>query len=865
MNTSHLKSILLFLVGLLTMPHVAFALSGSNAPACFQKSDSKESDKDEEIRDDPMSSSFFDPDPTSVFLAPSREFVRPLIRAIRLHNEGDDDDASELIGQFLADVGEESFLVGADKSKGTAVSVTRVATEMLGSLPRSAIDNYRVRFGVPARQRLSLAIAESNYSEIAQVMQRYPHTDAGIEAAMLMGHHHFDAGRALLAADCFQTALDLGSLNGKPDSQLSILTAVSWFLARRPEYAEIVMKDLASANGGKFRLGGKEVLIDEEDPLAAIKQFVDAGPLDSSTKVDQWLLVGGNSRRNVTTTDGFPVGQPVWRVDLGSSREVQREIDKIRETIAIDISNSPNASLVPANVPLIVDGLVLVGNEKQVSAVDFKSGKHVWAVAVEADAGQASSFQTGGQSSSVKTFRTPWTDFLQGHASSDGQFVFHVVRKIASISGLDDNQGFRRRIRGDKTTNSLQAVDMLKEGELAWEAGGGQTTGDPRLSEISFMGAPLPIDGVLYAIGKYLEEIVLVALNPEDGRLIWIQALASSETTSRSSYLGHTAGLKHSLTPSFSKGILVCPTGQDALVAVDTIGRRVLWGAQTGGSKTSGGTNVMQAMQNPQVFVENSRVVAFDVSKECRLLAVSLLDGSPLMKIGKAGVKLSDALYIASVDESRVVLVEKNRVRAISSDSGRKLWLTSIQKFGPPTGRGYVSEKALYLPTEGNSIVKIDLESGEVVDGVNTDQPLGNLIVHQGQVISQRETSVSCFDLDSTVAAELAAAAKAAGGIDQVTPELKIKQAALFRNRGEIRQAVELMQTIPEEDRVGRFKMEFLRSAMLLFESDPEFALTLFKEYESWFRVSIGPVDVFRLRRVTRKIQNERRRSQSAV
>ena len=292
MNTNHLSTILLCLLGLLAAPQATFAIYA--APACLQNSGS-----DDEGSVDSMSSSIFDPDPTSMFLSPSRELVRPLIRAVRLHNEGDHNDAAELIGEFLVDSGEEDFLILSDKSKGTAVSVSQAATEMLGQLPKSAIKSFRVRFGVPARQRLSLAVAEANYFEIAQVMKRYPYTDAGIEAAMLMGHYHFDAGRALLAAESFQTALDLGDFNRKPDPQLSILTAVSWTLARHPKLAEKVLRDLAKTNGGKFRVGDNDVLIDDDDPLAAIKTFLGSGPMDSTSTVDQWLLVGGNARRTV--------------------------------------------------------------------------------------------------------------------------------------------------------------------------------------------------------------------------------------------------------------------------------------------------------------------------------------------------------------------------------------------------------------------------------------------------------------------------------------------------------------------------------------------------------------------------------------
>ena len=449
------------------MPQSLLALSASGSPIAITPQ--KEQDGGElpapRIRqekegetDDPMSARRFDHEPTSVFLPPSREFIRPLIRAMRIHKEGDHVHAAELIGQFLADMGEEDFLIFNDKAKGTAVSVSSIANEMLASLPESAVQAYRVRFGVPARQRLNLAIVESNYFEIAQVKQRFLLTDAGLEAAMLLGHHHFDAGRVLLAADSFQTSLDLIKQQGKSDSKLSVLTAVSWVLARRPELAEAVMKDLAKTNGGKFRLGDQDVAINDDQPLAAIEAFVGAGPLDSSSAVDQWLLVGGNARRNATTVGGFPVGQPLWQVDVDASQAKLQKIKGARELIASDAALSYSKSLVPASVPLIVDGLVLFGNEDKIQAVDFNTGKRVWAVQAGENFVASSKKQTGLENpffqvqqqfgrtsiqSAVSFDNTPWSDFLQGHASSDGKFIFRIVKSAAKSTDSINNRNVR--------------------------------------------------------------------------------------------------------------------------------------------------------------------------------------------------------------------------------------------------------------------------------------------------------------------------------------------------------------------------------------------------------------------------------------
>ena len=856
MNTNYRNSILLLLVGLLALGHVPAGAFGF--AVCIQV----------KKEDDPASQGRFAAEPNSVFLPPSRELIRPLVRAMRIQKEGDVVGAAELIGQFLADAGDEDFLIFDDKDKGTAVSVSSIATEMLGDLPKSALDAYRVRFGIPAQQRLNLAIAESNYFEIAQVKQRYLLTDAGYEAALLLGHHHFDEGRVLLAADCFQTALDLNNRRSKKDSKLSILTAVSWSLARRRDLAGIVMKNLAKSNGGTFRIGDRDVSIDESSPLATIDELVGTVQLDSTSTVQQWLLVGGNAKRNVTTVDGFPVGEPLWEVDLIGSLEDRQKIKSARKRISNDANVSKVNSLIPANVPLIVDGVVLAGTKNSIQAVDFSSGKRVWDVKTTSVSSKSNvtgilprvrlvrDFQGRSYSSNRLSDDTTWSDFLQGHASSDGECIFRVVHSTDQGTNQVNARGFGGRVPVNvKSTNVLQAINVANEGELAWEVGGGRTTGDPRLTELSFLGAPLPVDGVLYAIGRRLEEIVLVALNSNDGKMIWLQSLASNEDFSLNRYSRNgNSKDNYSLTPSYSDGILVCPTGKNALVAIDTVGRRLMWGIQATIGRavaTTGRLNyritstssTLAKLQNPQVFVENSRVVAFDVGSNARLLAMDLLTGSPLMKIGKAGVKVPDVLHVARVDESMVVLVEKTRVRAISHDTGRQLWQASLANYGQPTGRGYVSQVGtgpdrksfLYLPTEGNAIVKIslDAERGKVVDGIRSNRSFGNLIVHQGRIISRGDTSVACFEIDSNAFVDDVDAS--------ATPELKIKRAALLRNRGRVQEAIELLETIGQRNRSDRFRTEFVQNVALMFEFDPDYALNACRDYEDWFQFDTNP------------------------
>src|SRR5262249_46301666 len=111
--------------------------------------------------------------------------------------------------QELLKIKEDVFLeVKRDgKSKPQWVSVRAEANRLIGSMPAEGLAIYEVQYGGEARGKLNEAKTKSDPHLLAEVAERYLHTDAGAEATNLLGTYHLDRGRYVMAALCFERLL----------------------------------------------------------------------------------------------------------------------------------------------------------------------------------------------------------------------------------------------------------------------------------------------------------------------------------------------------------------------------------------------------------------------------------------------------------------------------------------------------------------------------------------------------------------------------------------------------------------------------------------------------------------------------------
>ena len=121
------------------------------------------------------------------------------------------------------------------------------------------------------------------------------------------------------------------------------------------------------------------------------------------------------------------------------------------------------------------------------------------------------------------------------------------------------------------------ALDLEREGALAWWVGGDSGENEPALAGAFFLGPPLPLTGGLYALAEVQGRMKLVVLDARTGRQRWSLTMADAADRALTS---DAARRLVGATPTFSQGVLVCPTSLGAVAGVDVTTRTLAWGFQ---------------------------------------------------------------------------------------------------------------------------------------------------------------------------------------------------------------------------------------------------------------------------------------------
>lgn len=320
------------------------------------------------------------------------------------------------------------------------------------------------------------------------------------------------------------------------------------------------------------------------------------------------------------------------------------------------------------------------------------------------------------------------------------------------------------------------------------------------MSNCYFLGPPLPVNGKLYVLFEKSGRMRLACLDPlkvrhyqvPDGKpsdkapeLVWSQRLGEPnmklplDTIRRfqCSYL------------AYSEGVMICPTNAGAVVAVDVMSRSLLWARSyrsikptdnvrgvPGGARIirrAGSQPATQTLLSPDRYrasapiISNGRVVFSSFDSE----SVDCLD----LRTGDliwTEPRRSGDLYVGGAIADKVVIVGKQSVRAVNlygkprekgSSGGKEEAVVAWRdlRIGNPAGHGIASKGGVYyLPLADSpdskqpAIWAIDVAKGTVQakatyrKKADPDGPpvlLGNLIFHEGQLISQTPTAIEVF------------------------------------------------------------------------------------------------------------------------
>jgi outer membrane protein assembly factor BamB len=669
-------------------------------------------------------------------------------------------------------------------SDGRPGLVAWEANRLLGRLPASALETYRLRHEAQARQLFRDAQQTGNWDQVMDVATQFFHTQTGEQAANSVGNFHFDRGEFGLASLWYARLLE---------------SAPSW--TQDPKWrlkVALALRESGNAAAGdellrRLQQNGTDVPVDvggdSVKPEAWLKQFAGVDQV-SIPVLQEWLQFLGSSRRTGTAAGGDPLLLSRWFHPTTQNKAV---LDQMA-SLAQDLADSGRAPI-PAAFPLMVKDRVAFRTLRGVHVLDATTGHLLWETRGEFSedslvAGYRSPFDFENGFAFRRMRGTPWrTDFVgnesgaDGHPltgllyrnanfgllASDGARLFVIEDEGAVMHGpagtgfqlVGDTYESQRRTPG----NRLAAYD-LATGREAWAIGGpanGESFDLP-LAGHFFFGAPLVDGGELFVVAERDLDIRLYALDPDTGRVRWSQLLAHSDGKIEQD-LGRrwwTAQV------AFSNGILVCPTTVGWLVGVDRLDHSVLWmgryasprpGAERR-EREQGESLVPPSELNAQ-WCASAPVIAgnhvvYTPSEEPVLVCLDLSSGLSRWRVQKG----EDQLYLGGVDDERVIVVGKSSVTALALETGAVQWTTPIDESqGPPSGRGVTAKGVFYLPLKNGSLWAIELASGKVVETSQLppeNKPLGNLAMYRGLVLSLNAFGLTAFEQREAIGRQIA-------------------------------------------------------------------------------------------------------------
>jgi hypothetical protein len=716
-----------------------------------------------------------EPVESGVSLPTDRLKERQLDRARRLIKDGRWSDAATLLDDTLA--ADRDFFFRPDQRQSTWRSIKTEAARLVAELPPPGREAYALQFRARAERMLQQAIATGDAAGVVEVARRWFHTPAGQRATLLAAISALESNQPLAAAAWLERFDPTATESFEPT--LSVMRAIAWWRAGDRDTAVAILERQRTNAATMTRIAGKEVSLSFAPGGAGALLNAIAGEPSAASgrRASEWWLARGDAARNACPTASRPLLVPRYRVPLTRHPEESRLLEKRRKLFA-----DRDTPLLPAGVPVAVDGSIILHTPMGLLAVDFESGKRVWlqtsGAALMNDTaslpdGQGDGTEEG-QGDVAGPLHRVFQDGTSGMVSSDGRLVFAIEGDAARqqpaaarlMRGLESGS-----LRAD---NVLSAYDIAAKGALRWRKPANDKTADQDAGAVQpwYMGAPLPIGDQLFVLVEEKGEIRLDVLDASSGNLLWSQPLAEldeeQQVDSRETRTRRMSGL----SPSFSEGVLVCPTGAGTVVAVDLATRTLLWAYNysTAGDRPRegivNGIRVQMGVGRGGIRIAGQ----LQINGESAATTAGWRDSSPILAAGHVILTPSEseqlhcldlrsgavrwtrprdgAVYVAGVVDGRAFVVGRHNVEAVSLEQGKSVWAkpTALAS-ARVSGRGILTRDRLYLPLDTPEVVEIDLRGGDIAGRSPARGGIvpGNLLAYRGEIVSQGVDSLDVF------------------------------------------------------------------------------------------------------------------------
>lgn len=711
------------------------------------------------------------PSPMS-YVPPSREILQALIQAREALKQGRTADAFGLL-QRLIDLPEDFFT-----DRTMQQTLKSEAFRILAGLTASERDAYELLQGSAARQLLLDAKAAGDSDRLAEVLRRYPYSQAGLEAAERLALEALDHGRTWQAATQFAALRQLPAISADRARQIGLREAFAWHHGGQPTRAAELLVELTSQTPSfRAQVAGQAVprLTDMDQAGRWLAQV--AGPAGRAVELEsaQWLSARGGAAGTAAARETGPIGGPLWQVahladlesdlppkNLGPSGGILSRLLEIAEDPMKDLEQPTW----PTTTPLVVGDQIVFRTARDVVALDRRTGEVRWrSVLTDPDFDQLwSDLRNLNPEAGLAQYlrRRIYEDWTYGSVSSDGRRIFAVEGLDFQVPSPNTNVNNGRVFmqNGEEEWNGFNrlAAYELAGGRLAWEIGGNRVEAAGDFVGHFFLGPPLSCDGHLFVLAEVQGEVRLVVLEAQLAgvRKVWSQPVIVPRLPIHRFEDRRRTGLM----PASSNGIVICPTGTGAVIGVDFALRRLLWSFQY----TSTSPAPVQGMHPLMAanIARANRQAGLDDSDR------GWLDGNPVIAEGRVFIAPTDSqelhclnlvdgtvqwtvprdrsLYLAGADGDRVVIVGPDRIEALNAADGTPAWSQPVH-IPAPTGRGVWMEKRYLIPLSTGEIASIDLTSGKLLarSKLPDGQLPGNLAAGSGALVSLSARQVHGF------------------------------------------------------------------------------------------------------------------------
>jgi len=396
--------------------------------------------------------------------------------------------------------------------------------------------------------------------------------------------------------------------------------------------------------------------------------------------------------------------------------------------------------------------LVIAHSVGQCIAIEFQTGKRIWEFPWQVE--EINNPTAASESEDGQELRDRiWNDAVEASFTIDGDqlLLINEIRRSAQTRPLivirpDQNLAARRHPSG-----KLTSLLIPQQGKLRWAAGGVHSE-DPKLDDCFLLSSGLPSGKVLYVLGIQEKDLHLLAIDKRAGTLRWKTRIELELAESKDkpddfpTFAAHVTMV--GAHPVVVSDRIIFATGWGKVIAVDQKTHKVAWSV-THPNHSQRVVFDLRSAEDPQekrwldhaVFAAGDRVLATPMESQ-HLLCLDAASGKEHWRSERG-----DRLFIA-IKGDVCMLIGPHDVTAVSIQTGKPLWGDRPAKLPAKsmvTGRGVFDGDRYLLPDDQGNLHAIAWKTGQIDRIAKFEEPLGNLLFHQGRLLSQGPIWIDCF------------------------------------------------------------------------------------------------------------------------